>query len=52
MYKKIISLLTVVTFFLSFIGCDSLKKETKEESLIQKKWQPTKKLNCQQTFRY
>ncbi len=37
MYKKIISLLTVVTFFLSFIGCDSLKKETKEESLIQKK---------------
>ena len=37
MYKKIISLLTVVTFFLSFVGCDSLKKETKEESLIQKK---------------
>ena len=37
MFKKIISLLTIVAFFLSFAGCVSPEKETKEESPMQKK---------------
>ncbi len=37
MCKKIISLLTVVIFFLGIAGCVSPEKETKEKTPMQKK---------------